>query len=189
MKIKRYYLVLAIGIVSLGLLLTGGTYAWLIFNEITIGNNKLTGNTTNFVIDYTSSLTGELIPSRTDKGGLIGTVNAKMAAGVSSATGTLYLYANSDTDAILYQGTELGIALKYAVYNGNTKLSSGTVNSDIVKTGVPNGMVIYDGFKINNTTTTTYTVYLWLDGELVDNRYLNLSFSGSINLKAVQDDM
>ena len=191
MKIKRYYLVLSIGIVSLGLLLTGGTYAWLIFNEVTIGNNNLNVDTANFVIDYTSSLTGELIPSKTDKGGLSGTVTAKInsGAGVKSATGSLYLYANTGTDSLLYEGTELGIALKYAVYSGNTRLAYGTVNSDIIKNDVPNGMLIYDGFKVKNTQATTYTVYLWLDGELVDNRYLGAKFSGSLNLKAVQDDI
>lgn len=190
MSKKRYYLVLIIGIISLGLLLTGGTYAWLIFNDVSVGNNQLTGNTSNFLIDYSASLNGELFPSSTYRGGLSGTITAKINANssVSSATCSLYLYANSNTTSMLYEGTELGIALKYAVTDGNGVVASGTVNSDIIKTGVPNGMLIYDGFKINNTTSKTYTVYLWLDGELVDNRYLYAAFSGSVNLKAVQDE-
>lgn len=189
---KRNYIVILICVICLGLLLTGGTYAWLVFEGITVGENKATTNTTNFIVDYTSSLSGMLFPSKTYKGGLSGTITAKINdnSSVSSATGSLYLYADSKTSSILYEGTkDLGIALKYAVYDGNTKLASGTVNSNIIKTGVPNGMLIYDGFKINDSSTTTYNVYVWLDGELCDNSYLNVNFSGSINLKAIQDDV
>ena len=188
---KRNYIILVIGVICLGLLLTGGTYAWLLFDGVRVGNNKITGNTTNFIVDYTSSLNGMLFPSKTDKGGLRGTVTAKINdnSAVSSATGSLYLYADSNTSSILYEGTDMGIALKYSVYNGNTLLASGVVNSDIIKTGVPNGMLIYDGFKINDTSVNTYSVYVWLDGKLSDNRYLNVSFSGALNLKAVQDDV
>lgn len=187
---KRNYIVLVIGVICLGLLLTGGTYAWLLFDGVSIGNNKMTGNTTNFIVDYTVSLNGMLFPSKTDKGGLSGTVNAIIDndSDVENATCGLYLYADENTSSILYEGTEKGVALKYAVYNGNTLLSSGKVNSDITKTGVPNGMIIYDNFNISYYYTTYYNVYLWLDGELSDNRYLDLSFSGSINLKCVQGE-
>lgn len=185
---KRNYILLMITVISLGLLLTGGTYAWLTFNGITVGNNTLTGNTSNFLMDYSASLTGTLYPSSTYEGGLSGTVTAMIneESSVSSAVGTLYLYADSNTSSILYEGTELGIALKYAVLSGGDVVESGTVNSNIIKTGVPNGMIILDHIPIQNTKNYTYTVYVWLDGNLVDNRYLDLSFSGSINLKAVQ---
>ena len=185
MKSNRYYLI--IGIVSLGLLLIGGTYAWMVY-ETTVGNNSLKADASDFFIDYTSSLTGELLPSLTDKGGLMGTVSARIkdTSSVEEAIGKLYLYADSNTDSILYQGTELGIALKYSVYEGNILVTSGTVTSDIVKNGVPGGMLIYEGFKITKESTLTYNVYVWLDGELVDNRYLGVKYAGGLNLEAVQ---
>lgn len=52
MNTKRNYILLLVTVLSLGMLLTGGTYAWLTFSPAIISGNNLNAATDCFVIDY-----------------------------------------------------------------------------------------------------------------------------------------
>lgn len=81
--------------------------------------------------------------------------------------------------------TTNGSPLKYAVYDsagtsGNL-LSSGHFDSGFVGTDV----TLYDNFPVG-TTVKNYYIYIWLDGNLTDNSFTELPFSGLINAEVAQ---
>lgn len=236
MDSKRNYIVLLVTVLSLGVLLTGGTYAWLTFSPATIGSNTAEGNTTCFIMDYSgdfpapygdldfdggldakdmviladyldgnytfsnrqkiladinrdglidmndaqaltdrvtsSGVTGEILfPSKTDKGGLSGTVTININKDCSvSATGNIKLNVVSGTSSALLSSG----ALKYSIYDSsNTLIGSGTLSSSGIKTLNTSAITL-------SKTASTYTVYVWLDGTKVSNSHLGLAFNGYI---------
>lgn len=248
---KRYYVILVMAVVLGGLLLTGGTYAWLTFST-TVGDNEIVANSTCFIIDYSGdfqslgSLPGDvngdnklnladitsmrsyvsgnkdftseqialgdsdgdgdldsddveywrtvvssrdpaapvyyyglLFPSKTAKGGLSGSVTLNINSECSVAgKGTITLNVGSDTGSVLLSEG----ALKYAVYDSTktNELASGTLTATGDKT-------LYTNFSLS-TTATTYYVYVWLDGTIADNDYINAPFSGYLRASAVQTE-
>ena len=240
MNTKRSYIVLLVTVLSLGMLLTGGTYAWLLYDTATVSGGDLNANTTCFIMDYSGDfpapygdldfdgilnlidlqifadyfdgkytlsnrqkiladinrdglidmddaqaladmitndkqVAGEILfPSKTDKGGLSGTVtiNIKESCNVS-ATGNIKLNVVSGT--LLSSG-----ALNYSIYDSsNTLIGSGTLSSTGIKTLNTSALTL-------SKTPTTYTVYVWLDGTKVSNSHLGLSFNGYIYADATQ---
>jgi len=176
---KRNYVILVIVVISLGLLLTGGTYAWLTFGT-TIGNNFVDANTTCFVIDYDggSGINGLMFQSNTPKGGLSTAITMKVNDSCYvDGTGTLTLNVFNGTSSVLLSEG----ALKYAVYENvnSSPVSSGVISS----TG---DMDIYSGFYVSSISKTYY-VYIWLDGNIADNDYLDVSFSGDIHSSVIQN--
>jgi len=177
---KHKYLILVIGIISLGLLCVGGTYAYLSF-AATVTNATYNGATTCFTVDYEEgdAITGTMFQSSTPKGGLSGSVTMNINADCSvTAKGTITLNVGSSTGSILLSEG----ALKYAVYDSTKTnvLSSGTITA----TGNKN---LYTGFDLSYTATTYY-IYVWLDGNIADNDYVNIPFSGHIHASATQTE-
>ena len=60
--------------------------------------------------------------------------------------------------------------LKYAVYEN---INSSPVSSGVIST--TGDIELYGGFYVSSISKTYY-VYVWLDGNMVDNDYLNTSF-------------
>lgn len=179
---KKKYMVLIVGLVSLGLLLAGGTYAWLTFNA-NVENGTYNADSTCFMIDYSAggAITGTLFQSSTPKGGLSGSVTMKIKSSCSaSGTGNIKLNVGTDTSSLLLSDDG---ALKYAVYENinSNPVSSGTISS----TG---DMNLYSNFALAGPSEAakTYYIYVWLDGNIADNDYVNLSFSGNISASATQ---
>ena len=48
-----------------------------------------------------------------------------------------------------------------------------------------NKIPLVDNIDVSSTTPTTYTVYVWLDGEVADNSYANLNYIGYISAEAI----
>lgn len=73
-------------------------------------------------------------------------------------------------------------ALKYAVYEDidSNPVSVGYIN----KTG---DITLYDGFTIYGSKIPYY-IYIWLDGELANNSYMNVNFTGNIHLEVNQTE-
>lgn len=77
--------------------------------------------------------------------------------------------------------------MKFAVYDNSagtgTPLSTGFIenvcNSD-------SDVLLYDDFEITHTQSDYY-IFLWLDGNLTDNTYTNLTFNGYIKATATQE--
>lgn len=181
MKSKRYYIVLTIAVISLGLLLTGGTYAWLGYNGINVNGNNLNASTTCFLIDYSGDFdSGLLFPSKTDKGGLSGSVTLSINNSCNvSATGNIYLNVGASTSNKYFMSN----VLQYSLYasDGTTLLGSGPITTTGDKTLNTNPITL-------TKTPTTYYVYVWLNGanSVVNNSYLNLPFSGYLHASATQ---
>lgn len=177
---KNKVLILVIGIVMLGLLCVGGTYAFLSFTA-TVTNASYNGTTTCFLVDYSAgqAITGTMFQSSTPKGGLSGSVTMNIKSSCSvTGKGTITLNVGSGTSSILLSEG----ALKYAVYDSSSTnvLSSGTITS----TGNKD---LYTGFTLSKTATT-YNIYIWLDGNIADNDYVDILFSGYIHASAVQTE-
>lgn len=177
---KSKYLILVFGIISFGFMLVGGTFAFLSFTA-TVTNAVYNGTTTCFLVDYSSgqAITGTMFQSSTPKGGLTGsvTMNIKSSCNVNGA-GTITLNVGSDTGSILLSEG----ALKYAVYD--------SANVNVLASGAITGTGnkdLYTGFDLSKTATT-YHIYVWLDGNIADNDYVNLPFSGYIHASAIQTE-
>ena len=180
---KRMYIVLVIAVISFGLLLTGGTYAFLTFSNVTI-NGQANGTSTCFLIDYEtgSALSGTLFQSKTHFGGLSGSVSMRIntSCSVPKGIGTLKLHVNSESSDILFSES----ALKYAVSpnaGGEPVVSSGVINAENTD------ITLYTGFNVLALPVTQY-VFVWLDGEIADDAYTNVTFSGYITASAVQSE-
>ena len=99
---------------------------------------------------------------------------------ISNGTGTLYLNTNTTTSSILLTS---GV-LKYQVLDGATEVANGTVT----KTG---NLPIYNNIEINNEVKQL-TVYVWLDGSLVNDSnssdILSSIYKGNITMSIESGD-
>lgn len=177
---KSKYLILVFGIISFGFMLVGGTFAFLSF-AATVTNASYNGTTTCFDLDYSSgqAITGTMFQSSTPQGGLTGSVTMNIKSNCNvNGTGTITLNVGSETGSLLLSEG----ALKYAVYD--------SANANVLASGAITGTGnkdLYTGFDLSKTATT-YHIYVWLDGNIADNDYVNLPFSGYIHASAIQTE-
>ena len=172
--------VLLIAIVSVGI-----TYAWLSWSSsVNIG-----GTSECFDVNYVK---GQDIGSDSNqanfslassyKEGLSSVlkVNLKDTCTITNGTGTLYLNTDTTTSSILLTS---GV-LKYQVLEGTNKVANGTVT----KTG---SLAIYKDIAITSTVKEL-TVYVWLDGSLVNdsnsNDILSSIYKGNITMSIESGD-
>ena len=162
-----------IGVLAFIALIAGLTYAWFTW---TSGNTILGGSTECFTINYVNgqNISGQITPSASYTGGKTTTVQIGIDSGCNiGGTGTIKLTTDSsDGNAI---NLEYG-AVKYAVYNGDTEVKNGNVIAGTM-----------DLATVNLTKSlVTYTIYVWVDGAVVDNTYVGKSYSGYIHASAEQ---
>ena len=107
-------------------------------------------------------------------------VNLKDTCTITNGTGTLYLNTDSTTSSILLTSN----VLKYQVLDGTNEVASGIVNS----TG---NLPIYNNIEINNQVKEL-TVYIWIDGSLVNNDnsndILSSVYKGNISMSIESGD-
>ena len=107
-------------------------------------------------------------------------VNLKDTCTISNGTGTLYLNTDSTTSNILLTSN----VLKYQVLEGTNEVASGIVSS----TG---NLPIYNNIEINNEVKQL-TVYIWIDGSLVNNDnsndILSSVYKGNISMSIESGD-
>ena len=107
-------------------------------------------------------------------------VNLKDTCTISNGTGTLYLNTDSTTSSILLTSN----VLKYQVLDGTNEVANGIVNS----TG---NLPIYNNIEINNEVKQL-TVYIWIDGSLVNNDnsndILSSVYKGNISMSIESGD-
>ena len=215
-NIRKRNIFLSVAVIFIGLLLVGGTYAVLTLTLPVIVTNGVYNYTLEcFDIDYDAgnSIIGTLFPSRVSSGGLSGSLSVGInencdVLGVGDLN--LVVHSNSDKNGILTQVVDAhcedsstletltsytdsssctsaggvwvdnGTALKYAVFVGSntTPSSVGYINV------VGDTINIYNDFSVS--ALEQYTVKVWLDGNLSDNTYANLSFSGEITTSVTQ---
>ena len=107
-------------------------------------------------------------------------VNLKDTCTISNGTGTLYLNTDTTTSSILLTS---GV-LKYQVLEGTSEVANGIVSS----TG---NLPIYNNIEINNEVKQL-TVYIWIDGSLVNdsnsNDILSSIYKGNITMSIESGD-
>lgn len=161
-----------IGVLAFIALVAGLTYAWFTWAS---GNTTISGDSGCFTIQYTNgtAISGSLSPSVDYTGGKSTTATLNISSSCTTdGDATISLTTNSGTTVPLNED-----AVKYAVYQGTTAISSGVVTG---------GTQTLASNIALTTTATTYTIYVWVDGEIADNDYVGTSYSGYITASAVQ---
>ena len=219
----RKNIIMVTVIALMGMLIAGGTYAWLTA-RVNVTNGSYNVGTHCFLIDYninntdgTQNITGTMFPSSGPSKGLSGRVGLKISDSCDvSGIGTLKLHINSGTST---KFTTVGVAhcentatgetlpdyktssacsghgtwtsvttpLKYAIYDNSaatgTPLSKGYIESSDIN----NDKEIYTGITLNRVQKYFY-IFLWLDGYMTDNTYVDLPFNGYISASATQSE-
>ena len=172
--------VLLIAIVSVGI-----TYAWLSWSGVV----NISGTSECFDVNYvkgqdigsdSNPANFSLASTYTEGLSSVIKVNLKDTCTISNGTGTLYLNTDTTTSSILLTS---GV-LKYQVLEGTNEVANGTVSS----TG---NLPIYNNIEINNEVKQL-TVYIWLDGSLVNdsnsNDILSSIYKGNITMSIESGD-
>lgn len=235
--------IIIFSILSLVLLILGGTFAYITLSA-TVTNGNYTGNFTCFNINYsvnnsdgTSDITGTLFPSSGPSGGINGAIEIGIDPDCNvNGLGSLQLQTMS-TSSELFQTVSAhcedsqtlstmgayttqaeceaqtngvwvtsGRALKYAIYNTDNVNSSTipikvgyVVAHTYARNILYNDFILYD---VDSTTQSTiaanagfdsdgninYSIYIWLDGNLIDDSYQNLNFNARLLAFVVQAD-
>lgn len=161
-------------------------------------------------------LTGTLFPSTEITGGLFGSLAMGVNSACSiTGSGTIYLHVGTESSVTLLRRTDGhcenpttletlpsytsssdcltdgnkwvsdGSALKYAVYDNaagtGVPLSAGYITGGDIGEDIP----LYTGFDVSSTSTRYY-MFIWLDGNLTNEDYEDLPFSGYIHASVVQ---
>ena len=162
-----------LGIVLFIVLVAGATYAYLLLKSET----DLTTGTGKFSIDYkiVQDITAtNLSPSTNKSGGLIGKVQAKLSD--NSLAGNFNIYITPKT----IDGLNTNEALKYEVYvdNSTTAYKTGSFKNITANTEVK----VVDAYSLSSTSSyTTFTIYIWLDNNLVTNEMFGKTFNATIS--------
>ena len=161
-KLKYFYFILVLSI-----LLISGTYA---YQYITTTNSNATGMGGCFNVNYTGeNITTSSISTTTNyEDGSKTTVTLSKNSSCKLYTeANIYLHTNNTTTAPI----ETIPALKYKLYNGSSQISEGTITNknDYLLGTVP-----------LTDTSTTYTVYLYIDPSISIGNYNGTSYSGYI---------
>ena len=161
-------------------------------------------------------LTGTLFPTTNITGGLFGSLAMGVNSACNiTGTGTIYLHVGTESSVTLLRKTDGhcenpttletltsytssnecltdgnkwvtdGSALKYAVYDNamgtGVPLSVGYITGGDIGEDIP----LYTGFDVNSTNNRYY-MFIWLDGNLTNEDYEDLPFSGYIHASVVQ---
>ena len=161
-KLKYFYFILVLSI-----LLISGTYA---YQYITTTNSNTTGMGGCFNVNYTGQniATTDLATTTNYQNGSKTTVTLSKHSSCKLYTeANIYLKTNNTTTAPI----ESIQALKYKVFNGSSQISEGTITTknDYLLATVP----------LTNTSTT-YTVYLYIDANLSIGNYDEKTYSGYV---------
>ena len=216
MNKKKLYGTL-IAVIFFAVIVIGATFAWLtysfnatngVYNTATVcfDISSAEGQDINATLDYTTNPIGGVNTS---------IAMGLQSSCVISANGTISINVASTTSATLYSTSEAhcenpntletlynyetssscetnngtwvttGTALKYAIYD----ISNPTSNTTPIKVGYINqsgdNLLYETTLKIG--ATDTYYIYFWLDGELIDENYMNVLFSGHVHANATQN--
>lgn len=191
-----------IGVIMFGLLMAGATYAWLSFNA-TVVNAKYNTHTVNYWVNYTKGtdlsdmpiLSSTATPSNT----LSATITAVKPTG--SLVDHLNIHLTTSTDNILTKDSDDDddgkYLINYALCEGTcsesftSAVATGYIDQDFYDNATTKTIDIYTDHydtALTANATFTYTMYFWIDAEELENRHLNLTYSGYIHASANQAD-
>lgn len=169
---------LVLGTILFIFLVAGITYAYVTWTSGKINRNV---QSKCFEIYYQkgTNITGAMMPSNDYSGGLSSTVKMDIKSSCNiNAIGKIYLNTLDTTSSNLYRA---GL-LNYAVLKGSTLIKSDNI--------VSAGEIEIDVGTLNKSTSanTSYTVYVWIDNDLVENSDANSLYNGYIRAEAIQQE-
>lgn len=181
--------------------------------DVTLFSDCLNGTQTN---NNVGDLRGTLFPSTEITGGLFGSLAMGVNSACNiTGTGTIYLHVGTESSVTLLRKTDGhcenpttletltsytssnecltdgnkwvtdGSALKYAVYDNATGTGVPLSVGYITGGDIGEDISLYTGFDVNSTNNRYY-MFIWLDGNLTNEDYEDLPFSGYIHASVVQ---
>lgn len=170
-----------IGVIAFVALIAGATFAWLTRN-VNVTNNAFTGNTLNFIVDYTkgeniSNLKEFTSPTPSTSG--LTKITVKAGKGDSNLPGklTITLNTTSTSNAIITDGY---IKYGYCIGTCSSFAGTGTVN-----TTSPINIITNTALQ---DSVTDYNIYFWYDGNMNSKTYEGLNYKGNITASASQTE-
>lgn len=164
-----------IGVIAFAALISGATFAWLIY-AVNVTGGTYNGASTNFVVNYTKGTDISDVPILTSP--TVSTARSLVVSANKTSTsvdGMLSIKLTTTSSDIL---TTSG-AIKYKVCQGRCALTSN------VGTVTASGTVeIFSGAL--QSSATSYYVYFWIDAETFSNDHVGKTYSGYISAEAQQ---
>ncbi len=215
-SINKKNILIALVVIMVGLLIVGGTYAYLSIS-LTVTNGNYATSTGCFNITYTNDtdqITGTLFPSSGPSGGLSDSIYFKTNGACSTnGRGTFYLHVDSASN-ILTSTVAPHCENKYTLETAkdlDVLDCVGNENTVWVTNGTALKYAIYDSTERNHlyaagyidstfigqdkaihtdfsvtSTQRAYYLYIWLDGYVSDDTYTDLPFSATSRLSVTQ---
>lgn len=207
---RKSLILLIIGIVFATSTIVYGTYAAItLYINVTNGDISAQTGCFDVTYNVTGGdISGILFQTANYNNGLNGSVSLKINQNCPEGIGKLKLKVNSNVSTVLtqkvsshceesntlitkplysdsssctsagYKWVTNGSALKYIIF-GDSTLNNYLASGYILNTDINTEKEIYNNIAVNSTEKKYY-IYLWLDGNLADNTYTNLQFSGNI---------
>jgi len=175
---NKYKIVgIILGVVIFSLCIAGITYAFITWSSTEDINKTVKSKCFNVLYTKGTDISGTINPSYDYTGGLYTTIKMNIDSNCNiKANGKLYLETKNETSNNLFRE---GL-LNYHVVKGGTVVSSGSITEK--------GEIEIDlGELVASTSaSTSYTLYVWIDYNLVQNTDAFSSYIGSIRGEAIQ---
>lgn len=170
-----------IGVFGFIAIVAGITYAWITWSGTPI---PVEGTSKCFNVNYTASrnIGTASVPARlkylsSHTGGEYAEVSLGIDSSCSGMTGTGKIILNTTSASNTLLGGGLYYTLVSVSNNTETLISEGAVTATGSKTLSSN---------INVTTTsTTYRIYVWINGAIAGNSYVGETYAGTIGAEVV----
>lgn len=153
------------------------TYSWfLVSRETSNVNSSAKGGKLEIIYQNGQDITGRLTASSNSSGGLSTTATIRKSSTSVDALATITLHVTSISSELATN------AFKWEVYenNSSTPISSNSFNGVVDGTDID----VISNYPLT-TSDTTFTIKLWIDGNLNNNSLSNKSFSGYIDASAI----
>ena len=180
-KITIYIIIILV----ITIITVGSTYAYLA-SKTNSYDNGLLGEGAELNVVYTggTALEGAISPGINKDSGLNTTVNIGITEDSVVAKANLYINVNTISSPLATEGFIWEV---YKIINGEeTFVDSGTfiecrttTGNDTKKCATGDKLYIVNDY-ILSTTTTSFTVYVWIDGNKTGSDVLGSSFRGTI---------
>ena len=165
---------LLISLIVIGIIIiatVGVTYAFYAANN----SNSFTGSNGNIDINYVNGgvLTGELYPRSSRSEDVYGSVSIGLNKDSVQANASIYIDITEIDEALSSD------ALVWDMYLNDTLYKSGTFE------GAKSGSKFYlvEDYPLT-TSTDVFKVYIWLNGDKIDNSVLDSSITGKLRAEA-----
>ena len=162
-------LILVIGAIALG-----SSLAWWTWTTSSNEQTNVVVTVGGITIDYEDGdniTNNNLIPTSTKEKGISKDITV-------SSTGQVYLDLNMEV-VTLDDGLK-DASFKYEIYNGNELIKGG----NFANSNVGDNIILLSGVEVNSTPTT-YTLYIWIDGNMSNpNTMYNQNYEFRLNANA-----